>query len=86
MIGLALLFYAVPRLPFGAVDHISTGFSVIWLCFAFIVVGANLHHALGLDFEEQERRRRETRILHEASRWRAEGGKREWTGRARMHS
>ncbi|GAB7388653.1 hypothetical protein BSNK01_24910 [Bacillaceae bacterium] len=59
ILALALLFYAVPRVPLAGESPLATGFSVLWLSFALLVVGANLHHALGLDYEEQlERRKR----------------------------
>lgn len=58
MIGLTLLFYAIPRMPIGEAAQMGTGFSVIWVTFALLVIGANLHHALGLDYEEQRDHRR----------------------------
>ncbi|MBO8171890.1 MAG: hypothetical protein H0Z33_08365 [Bacillaceae bacterium] len=66
MIGLTLLFYAVPRLPFQGIGDQATGFSLIWLLFALLVVGANLHYALGVEYEEQ----RAYRKKQQASWWR----------------
>lgn len=51
--ALTLLFYAVPRLTFQSPTDLATGFSILWLLFALLVTGANLHHAMGLDYAEQ---------------------------------
>ncbi len=44
--GLLLVFYAVPRLPIEHLSTLATGFSIIWLSFALVVIGANLHALL----------------------------------------
>lgn len=47
--ALCLVFYAVPRLPLNGVSQLATGFSVIWLGFAMLVIGSNLLHVVGSD-------------------------------------
>jgi hypothetical protein len=45
--ALALLWVAIPRLPiYGA--NIEFGFSVLWISFCIIVIGANLHALMRL--------------------------------------
>ncbi|BCJ88014.1 hypothetical protein [Effusibacillus dendaii] len=54
-LGLAILFYAIPQLP--KFSWTLAGlFSVIWLLFGILVVGANLYYLIGVD---KERRRRQ---------------------------
>lgn len=54
ILAILLVFYAVPSLPFEHMSGQATGFSIIWLSFAFIVIGANLH-ALLLIAEKRKR-------------------------------
>jgi hypothetical protein len=54
-IGLVMLFYAVPRLP--DVTFSEEGvFTIVWLLFALLTVGANLYVLIGVDKERRKRR------------------------------
>ncbi|MBL0386249.1 hypothetical protein JJB07_06230 [Tumebacillus sp. ITR2] len=55
--GLAMLFYALPRVPDVTMD-ISGAFTISWLAFAMLFIGANLYYLIGVDKERQSRRRR----------------------------
>lgn len=47
VIALSLLLFALPRLPvYGS--ELQFGFSVLWLSFCIIVIGANFHALLRL--------------------------------------
>jgi predicted membrane protein len=54
-LGLAMLFYAIPQLP-GLSWSAAGVFSVVWLLFAILIIGANLYYLIGVD---KERKRRE---------------------------
>lgn len=55
-VGLAMLFYALPRIP--DVTMSSRGaFTIMWLAFAMLFIGANLYYLIGVDKERQDRRR-----------------------------
>lgn len=45
LLAYALLYYALPRLPIEA-SNIGQLFSILWLLFAFVVIGGNLTHLL----------------------------------------
>ncbi|MDQ0337893.1 cbb3-type cytochrome oxidase subunit 3 [Caldalkalibacillus uzonensis] len=47
IVALWLLWFAVPRLPLYGTD-LQFGFSVLWLAFCLLVIGANLHALLRL--------------------------------------
>ena len=56
-IGLAMLFYAMPHLP--RVEATLRGaFTVSWLLLAMLIIGANLYHLIGVDRENQARKKR----------------------------
>ncbi|WP_025027353.1 hypothetical protein [Caldalkalibacillus mannanilyticus] len=47
VVALALLWVAIPRLPvYGS--KVEFGFSILWLAFCLLVIGANLHALLRL--------------------------------------
>lgn len=55
-LGLAMLFYAIPQLP--KLSATAAGvFSVVWLLFGILVVGANLYYLIGVDRERKRRDR-----------------------------
>ncbi|PWK13862.1 hypothetical protein [Tumebacillus permanentifrigoris] len=56
-VGLAMLFYALPRVPDVTMD-IRGVFTISWLAFAMLFIGANLYYLIGVDKERQIRRRR----------------------------
>jgi hypothetical protein len=47
--ALCLVFYAIPRLPAIGISELASGFSLIWMLFAFLVIGANLMYVIGDD-------------------------------------
>ena len=56
-IGLAMLFYAMPNLP-DVEASLQGAFTVLWLMFAMLIIGANLYHLIGVDRENQARKKR----------------------------
>lgn len=56
--ALVLLVYAVPRLPVRTVYEPATGFSLIWLAFALVVVGANLYHVMEAGEDDRRKKRK----------------------------
>lgn len=53
-LGLAMLFYAIPQLP--SLSWSAEGvFTVVWLLFGILVVGANLYYLIGVDKERKRR-------------------------------
>lgn len=58
----AMLVYAVPRLSLGGGLASETVFGVVWLCFALLVLCANLYQVLGVDAEKKERMRQVKRM------------------------
>ncbi len=57
-LALGMLLYAVPRLELGQGVSMASIFSLVWVCFALLVIGANLHHILGVDEETKQELRR----------------------------
>jgi hypothetical protein len=66
--ALTILFYAVPRLPIYSIDSAASLFAVVWLCFALLIIAANLYHLFGVDREEEEAYRKVQRM----KRWKME--------------
>lgn len=58
VLSLAVLFYAVPRLPLQWEGTLPNWFAFFWLVFAFLVVAANWRAVLGID----RKQRREERV------------------------
>lgn len=63
-LGLAggMLLYAVPRLAVGEGLGAGPLFGTIWLCFALLVIAAQLHELLGVDAKKRERLRQVKRM------------------------
>ncbi|MDF2923022.1 MAG: hypothetical protein K0R57_1936 [Paenibacillaceae bacterium] len=61
-VALGMLVYAVPRLGLGEGMNAQSVFGVVWLCFALLVISANLYRFLGVDAETQERLRQVKRM------------------------
>lgn len=66
--SLAILFYAVPRLPLVSEASLASSFSFVWLGFAFLVIAAHFRSVLDVDRDEAVRK---AERLREA-RWRGE--------------
>ncbi|WP_018132004.1 hypothetical protein [Effusibacillus pohliae] len=70
-LGLAMLFYAIPQLP-KLSWSLAGAFSVVWLLFGVLAVGANLYYLIGVDKErkrrEQFRREWEREVIRTAAR------------------
>ncbi|MGZ4032765.1 MAG: hypothetical protein ACXVDJ_09510 [Tumebacillaceae bacterium] len=69
-LGLAMLFFALPRLPH-VTASVEGAFTVSWLLFAMLIVGANLYYLVGADRDNQARRKRNAILqwkLREAQR------------------
>lgn len=60
--ALGMLGYAVPRLSVG--DGLSAGsvFGAVWICFALLVIAAQLYELLGVDARKRERMRQVKRM------------------------
>lgn len=58
ILSVAVLFYAVPRLPLQLEMSFSSWFAFIWLAFALLVIAANWRSALGVDGEEAKQMER----------------------------
>lgn len=64
-IALGMLMYAVPRLEVGSGFTLPTVFSIIWIGFALLIIGAQLHYILGVD----EQTRKELVKVKHMKRW-----------------
>jgi hypothetical protein len=53
--GLVMLFYAMPRLPDVTLSEEGL-FTVLWLLFSLLFIGANLYMLIGVDKERRQRR------------------------------
>jgi hypothetical protein len=72
-LGLAMLFFALPRLPHVTMS-LEGAFTLSWLLFAMLIVGANLYYLIGADRDNQARRKRNAILqwkLREAEQRRA---------------
>ena len=58
ILSLAVLFYAIPRLPITWEASVSSWFAFVWLGFALRVVAADWRSALGVDQEEAKQMKR----------------------------
>ncbi|ASS74504.1 hypothetical protein CIG75_05505 [Tumebacillus algifaecis] len=52
-IGLALLFYALPRVPH-VTGSLEGAFTCVWLGFAMLIISSNLYYLIGVDKERQD--------------------------------
>ncbi|UOF92655.1 hypothetical protein LSG31_11110 [Fodinisporobacter ferrooxydans] len=50
ILGLAMVLYAIPKLPAISLS-VSGIFTVVWLLFSFLFIGANLYYVYGVDKE-----------------------------------
>lgn len=60
-VGLGVLTFALPRLP-AMSSHASGVFTMAWILFAFVVIGANLWGAVGADAEAGRARTVKARV------------------------
>lgn len=52
-LALGMLIYAVPQLHFGGGLTLPFVFAAVWICFAVLVIAANLRLIMGVDEETQ---------------------------------
>lgn len=64
-IALGMLMYAIPRLEVGSGLTLPTVFSIVWIGFALLIIGAQLHYILGVD----EDTRKELVKVKQMKRW-----------------
>lgn len=57
-----MLLYAVPRLSVGEGLGAGPLFGTVWLCFALLIIAAQLHELLGVDARKRERLRQVKRM------------------------
>lgn len=62
VLALGMLAYAAPKLAVGGGWTAETVFAAVWICFALLVIAANLHFVLGVDKEGRERLRQVKRM------------------------
>ncbi|GIP38261.1 hypothetical protein J31TS4_15410 [Paenibacillus sp. J31TS4] len=72
-LALAMLLYAVPRLPVGGGWTPPAVFGTLWLSFALLIIGAHLHDILGVKEEQREQLRRIQRMKRNQIRRRLAG-------------
>lgn len=68
VLAVGTLIFAVPQLEVGGGFAVESLFAVIWLCFALLVIAAQLYEILGV---KEETRRRLSRIKR-MKRWQTE--------------
>jgi hypothetical protein len=61
-LALGMLAFAVPKLAIGGGLTAESIFGAVWICFALLIVAANLHTVLGVDTETRERMRHVKRM------------------------
>ncbi|MDP4097894.1 hypothetical protein OIN60_14050 [Paenibacillus sp. P96] len=54
LIALAMLLIALPRISLTGGLGLVNGFGIVWVLFALMVIGANLHFLLGVDDEKRQ--------------------------------
>ncbi|MGM1019683.1 MAG: hypothetical protein ACQEXV_03815 [Bacillota bacterium] len=54
LIALAMVLTALPRISLTGGLNWVNGFGVVWVLFALLVIGANLHFLLGVDEEKRK--------------------------------
>lgn len=62
ILALGMLAYAAPKLAVGGGWTVETVFAAVWICFALLIIAANLHFVLGVDAETRERVRQVKRM------------------------
>lgn len=80
-IAAGMLLYAVPRLPVGNGLEAGSVFGIVWICFALLVIAAQLHELLGVDAEQRERLRQVKRMKQYRMQWKAERAAVRYSGR-----
>lgn len=60
--AIGMLAYAVPKLSIGNGLTPESIFGAVWICFALLIIAANLHELLGVDAETKERLRHVKRM------------------------
>ncbi|ALP35330.1 hypothetical protein ASL14_03180 [Paenibacillus sp. IHB B 3084] len=54
LIALAMVLTALPRISLTGGLNWVNGFGIVWVLFALLVIGANLHFLLGVDEEKRK--------------------------------
>lgn len=54
LLALGMLLYAIPNLSFSPGNGWVSVFGLVWVMFAFLVIGAHLHFILGVDEEKKK--------------------------------
>lgn len=65
IMAVGMLMYAIPRLEVGNGFTLPTVFSIVWILFALLIIGAQLHYILGVD---EETRKELVKVKH-MKRW-----------------
>ncbi|WP_077718809.1 hypothetical protein [Novibacillus thermophilus] len=78
ILSLAVLMFALPRLPLQLEMSLSSWFAFTWLAFAILVIAANWRSALGVDREEQQQLERIKNLKTWQWEERVRGGKRDY--------
>lgn len=53
IIALAIVFYALPLVPFFSQNSLASLFSMVWVTFALIIIGAHLNSLIELDLKKR---------------------------------
>ena len=53
IIALAIVFYALPLVPFVSQDLSASLFSIVWTTLALIIIGAHLNSLIDLDLKRR---------------------------------
>lgn len=54
LVALAMMVIAVPNISLTGGLNLINGFGMVWVLFALMVIGANLHFMLGVDDEKRK--------------------------------
>jgi len=64
IVSLATMFYALPRIPLLGYNNGAFIFSIVWLLFGLLVVGAHLDQMIFLDEKKRKRLARLKKIRY----------------------
>ncbi len=68
IITLAIVFYALPIIPISSQQVLPKMFSIVWIAFALLIIGAQLNSLLDLD----EKKRKDLIKLERYKTWKKE--------------
>ncbi|MBE0337958.1 hypothetical protein NST83_08370 [Paenibacillus sp. FSL R10-2782] len=77
LIALAMVLTALPRISLTGGLNWVNGFGIVWVLFALLVIGANLHFLLGVDEEKRKtlERVRRAKMKQWQMKWEKEADK-----------